>query len=175
MVLALFYLALAAGYVLGAALLRSVVSPAHCVWPPPSSRSWQFWLVWALIVLVLLSLVVLAVTGWDRFVFPDWLRYLLGLPLLVGGLILAFLSIRNLGAYNSAGLEGELVTGGLYRYSRNPQYLGDIISLVGLVLFSNAALVVLPGLLTALLFALWPFCEEPCLRQRFGEDYTRYC
>lgn len=43
------------------------------------------------------------------------------------------------------------------------------------MLLSNAALVVVPGLLAALLFASWLFSEEPWLKERFGEDYERYC
>ena len=171
----LFYLTLAAELVLGIGLVISVVSPAHRVWPPPSRRSWQFWFVWAMIAFIFPSLGVLTVLSWNSFVFPYGLRYFVGFPLAMSGLVLYILGIGRLGAYNSAGLKGELMTGGLYCYSRNPQYLGGMVGLIGLVLFSNAFLVLLPGLLAALLFVLWPFSEEPWLRKRFGRDYERYC
>lgn len=171
----LFYLTLAAELALGLSLAVSIVNPARRIWPTTGLQSWQFWFVWVLTIFTLLSIGVLALSDWNSFVLPSWLRYGVGAPLLVGGLMLAFSGIGRLGAYNSAGLRGKLTTTGLYRYSRNPQYLGDIINLVGLVLFSNATLALLPGLLGALLFALWPFSEEPWLRERFGEDYERYC
>lgn len=172
---ALFYLTLVAELALGLSLAVSIIKPARRIWPTPGWQSWQFWFVWILIIFALASLGVLALSDWNSFIFPDGLRHFIGLPLFVGGLVLAFSGVGRLGAYNSAGLKGKLMTGGVYRYSRNPQYLGDIISLVGLVLFSNATFMLLPGLLGALLFALWPFSEEPWLRERFGEAYERYC
>ena len=171
----LCYLTLAAELVLGVSLIVSIVSPANRIWPTPGWQSPQFWFVWALILFVFAALGVLALQDWNSFLFPDWLRYVVGLPLFVGGLVLAFSGVGRLGTYNSAGLKGELTTTGLYRYSRNPQYLGDAVMLVGLVLFSNATLVVFPGLFGALLFVLWPFTEEPWLKERFGADYERYC
>ncbi len=171
----LFYLTLAAELALGISLVISILSPAHRVWPTPGWKSPQFWFVWVLILFVFVALGVLALLDWNSFIVPDWLRYVVGLPLFAGGLLLAFSGVGRLGASNSAGLKGKLTTTGLYRYTRNPQYLGDAATLIGLVLFSNAALVILPGLLGALLFILWPFTEEPWLRERFGTDYDRYC
>ena len=171
----LFYLTLAAELALGVGLVVSVVSPARRVWPIPGWKSWQFWFFWVLILFVFVALGVLALSDWNSSIVPDWLRYVVGLPLLAGGLLLAFSGVGRLGTYNSAGLKGKLTTTGLYRYSRNPQYLGDAAGLVGLVLFSNATLVVFPGLFGALLFVLWPFTEEPWLKERFGANYERYC
>ena len=171
----IFWLTLCAELLLGAGLLLSVLRPERRVWPPPGQRSWQFWSVWLLFAVAVFGLVTLAVLDWNSFVFPDWLRYGVGLPMLVGGLILAFWGSGILGWKRTSGQKGKLQTDGLYRYSRNPQYLGDIVNFVGLVLFSNVASVVVPGLLAAALFALWPFSEEPWLRERFGEAYERYC
>lgn len=171
----MFYSTLAAELLLGIGLIVSILSPAHRVWPTPGWQSPQFWFVWVLILFVFASLGGLALSSWNTFVSPAWLRYMVGFPLFAGGLVLAFSGVGRLGAYNSAGLKGKLTTTGLYRYSRNPQYLGDAASLVGLVLFSGATPVILPGLFGALLFVLWPFTEEPWLRERFGADYEHYC
>ena len=166
---------MSAELLLGLALALSILKPERRVWPPPGRDSWQFGFVWGLTIFVFLGVAVLVVWDWNSFVFPNWLRYFVGATLFLGGLVLAFSGIAGLGAYNSAGLKGKFVTKGLYRYSRNPQYLGDMVSFVGLVLFSNAGSVVLPGLVAALLFALWPLCEEPWLKERFGAAYERYC
>lgn len=165
---------LAAELLLAVGLLVSVFAPEHRIWPPPGRRSWQFWYVWILFTVAALGLTTLAVLDWNSFVFPDWLRYAVGLPLLVGGLALAFWGSGVLGWRRTSGRAGELKTDGLYRWSRNPQYLGDIANFLGLVLFSNATSALTPGLLAAALFALWPLSEEPWLRERFGEAYERY-
>jgi len=69
----------------------------------------------------------------------------------------------------------KLVVAGLYRYVRNPMYVGVTMVLVGEVLFfkSLALLeytVVWFGVVN--LFVL--FYEEPTLKRRFGESYDRY-
>ena len=171
----LWSLVLVAEFLLGSSLALSVLRPERRVWPPPGRDSWQFWFVWLLIVFVYLGIAGLVVLDWNSFVFPDWLRYFVGLPLFAAGLFLAFSGLAGLGTHNSAGLSGEFVANGLYRYSRNPQYLGDILNLVGLALLSNVGSAVLPCLLGVLLYSLWPLSEEPWLRERFGAAYERYC
>ena len=69
----------------------------------------------------------------------------------------------------------ELVVRGLYRYVRNPMYVG-----VSLIVLGEAALLRSPGLLLywAVFFAMVNVFvigyEEPSLRRRFGESYERY-
>lgn len=69
-----------------------------------------------------------------------------------------------------------LVAGGLYRYMRNPMYVGVI-----LILFGEALLFASPQILWYALGA-WLFfhgvvviIEEPHLRRTQGEEYLRYC
>ena len=69
----------------------------------------------------------------------------------------------------------ELVVQGLFRYVRNPMYLGVLLLLLGEALFFRSA-----GLLQYT--AAWFFIvnvvvllyEEPALRRRFGDSYQRY-
>jgi protein-S-isoprenylcysteine O-methyltransferase Ste14 len=69
-----------------------------------------------------------------------------------------------------------LVIRGLYRYMRNPMYVGALLILLGESLLFGSLLVL--GY-TALRVFLWHrlvvFYEEPRLRARFGESYDRYC
>lgn len=68
-----------------------------------------------------------------------------------------------------------LVVRGIYRYSRNPMYLGIALVLLGWVVFlSNLlALLVLPAFILYLnRYQIAP--EERALEARFGEDYRRY-
>jgi len=69
-----------------------------------------------------------------------------------------------------------LVVRGLYRYVRNPMYVGVMTILLGESLFlaSTALLRYAIGCFVAfhLLIMLY---EEPTLRGKFGESYIRYC
>jgi len=69
----------------------------------------------------------------------------------------------------------RLITSGLFRFSRNPLYLGEAIMLVGLawMLGSWGAACVAP-VFAALVHALFVRPEERLLRDRFGEAFERY-
>jgi protein-S-isoprenylcysteine O-methyltransferase Ste14 len=72
----------------------------------------------------------------------------------------------------------RLVVVGLYRYVRNPMYLGFFAGWIGLwVVFGKASLaaiaVVCAVMVGVVLFVL--LYEEPTLRKMFGEDYEEYC
>ncbi len=69
-----------------------------------------------------------------------------------------------------------LVVRGLYRYVRNPMYLSVTLVLLGEVLLTwSAALLVYWAIwfVAVNLFVLG--YEEPALRRQFGQDYERYC
>ena len=69
----------------------------------------------------------------------------------------------------------KLVRRGLYRYSRNPMYVGVLTVIFGwAVLYQNPAVVVY-GLAVALCFySFVVFFEEPILGKRFGSEYQQY-
>jgi protein-S-isoprenylcysteine O-methyltransferase Ste14 len=81
----------------------------------------------------------------------------------------------SIGLKVTNGARDKLITSGLYRFSRNPQYLADMAILIGFgFLFASpwVWLVVIVGI-TAL--ALAPFAEEPWLRDQYGSRYREYC
>lgn len=68
-----------------------------------------------------------------------------------------------------------LVTAGIFRYSRNPMYLGDLLLLLGWGVYLGS----LPALLLAAAFVLWMDrwqirAEEAALAARFGAAYEDY-
>jgi len=70
----------------------------------------------------------------------------------------------------------QLVTGGIFRLSRNPMYLGFAMLLAaGAVALGNAAALIFPGLFVAALTYLQIKPEEVALRAKFGADYEQYC
>jgi protein-S-isoprenylcysteine O-methyltransferase Ste14 len=69
----------------------------------------------------------------------------------------------------------QLVVQGLYRYVRNPMYLGVLLLLLGeTAFFKSIALLqyTLAWFIIVNLFVV--FYEEPALRHRFGDSYERY-
>ncbi len=70
----------------------------------------------------------------------------------------------------------ELVVAGLYRYVRNPQYVGVFLVSVGEALMADAAILLgYAALLTIAYHLFVRFYEEPTLGRLFGESYARYC
>lgn len=94
------------------------------------------------------------------------------------GAMVAFAAQMSMGSSWRVGVvggeTGDLVSGGLYRFSRNPTFVGQFLLLAGVGL----AIPSLPTLLAPLLF-LWSATtqvrsEESALRQSLGADYDRY-
>jgi protein-S-isoprenylcysteine O-methyltransferase Ste14 len=72
----------------------------------------------------------------------------------------------------------RLVVVGMYRYVRNPMYVGFAFGWIGLwIVFGHASLTLILSVLAVAfsvqLFVL--FYEEPTLRGKFGPDYLEYC
>lgn len=69
-----------------------------------------------------------------------------------------------------------LVIDGLYRFSRNPMYLGLLMILAGWALYlGNILNVALLGLFVWAINELQIKPEEKALREKFGADYDAYC
>ena len=69
----------------------------------------------------------------------------------------------------------ELVIAGLYRYVRNPQYVGVVLVLVGEALLSGRVVLFAYAALMAVGYHLFVrYYEEPTLGRLFGEPYARY-
>lgn len=94
------------------------------------------------------------------------------------GAMLAFAAQMSMGSSWRVGVAGgetgALVSGGLYRFSRNPTFVGQAALLAGVAL----AVPALPTALAPILF-LWSATtqvrsEEAALRAAIGADYDRY-
>ena len=70
----------------------------------------------------------------------------------------------------------HLVVTGLYRYVRNPMYVGVVTMVLGQGLVIGSLPVLGYGALLGLTFHLFILAyEEPKLRRSFGAEYDRYC
>jgi protein-S-isoprenylcysteine O-methyltransferase Ste14 len=69
----------------------------------------------------------------------------------------------------------ELVVRGLYRYVRNPMYLGVSLIVLGEALLTGSRGLMVYWIIWFLVVNLFVrFYEEPTLRRQFGQSYERY-
>ena len=102
------------------------------------------------------------------------------LPLTVGGSILLRciwdFAVAGQGTLAPIDPPKHLVVRGLYRYVRNPMYVGVLLALLGEAwLFKSGALLVQAAIAFAIVHSFVRLYEEPHLRRRFGPAYTSYC
>jgi protein-S-isoprenylcysteine O-methyltransferase Ste14 len=71
--------------------------------------------------------------------------------------------------------ENRLITGGAYRFCRNPLYSAIILFLIpGIGLAANSWLIITTSLVGFLMFRISVREEEDMLERIFGEEYRRY-
>jgi len=109
-----------------------------------------------------------------------WNQFLAVVPLLLGAAIYlrCVWDFGTTGRGTPAPIDAprQLVVVGLYRYVRNPMYLGVLCVITGWAIFFRSWGILLYGSGLALAVHLFVvFVEEPHLRRRFGESYERYC
>lgn len=148
--------------------------PDFRFWPPPSHRSWQFFVSWLLAALVFVGFFFVGLLDFNSSILDAWLRFPIGLILHIAGTIIGSWSFSTLGLRATIGLGDELVTKGPYQYSRNPQYIGDILHIVGFMVITNSWMTWGIGVLGIVLNLLAPFSEEPWLENKYGEAYLQY-
>ena len=118
-------------FVLLATVIWSAVRPDHRIWPPPERRSWQYFLTWIGWCAACALNACLLLLDWNSWIFGGSLRFLLGIPLTLLGGLLALWGIRTIGWTNSTGVKDGFLPAGPYRFTRNPQYVGDSCPLPG--------------------------------------------
>lgn len=111
---------------------------------------------------------------------------LFGLPQYFGSIIFFFgliimiktivqFALEGKGTLSPADPTKKLVIKGLYRFSRNPMYIGVMAMLIGEAIFFEAGIFWLYVIFIGLAFNLFIlFVEEPRLKRDFGEEYENY-
>jgi protein-S-isoprenylcysteine O-methyltransferase Ste14 len=154
--------------------ILTIKLPNFRFWPPPSHRSWQFFVSWLLAGLVAVNFLFVGLLDFDSFILHHRLRFPIALVLFIFSSVIGFWSFSTLGLRATIGLGDELVTGGPYQYSRNPQYLGDSLNIIGYMILTNSWMVWTIGILGVILNLLASFTEEPWLEEKFGASYLAY-
>lgn len=175
MTLLVFAWGVASGLILDLLLLRSLLAPPFRIWPTPEPGSWQSVTFWGLFRGCWLATFIVAALDWNSTPLLNWPRFIPGLPLGLIGLGITVCGYFNLGLGNTyCGADG-LVTGGLYRFSRNPQYTASIAGLVGLSIGANSPLTIGLSALIVGAYLMMAMVEEDWLKQLYGPPYRDYC
>jgi protein-S-isoprenylcysteine O-methyltransferase Ste14 len=170
-----FPIGAAVAAVLLALLVLTMMFPRLRIWPTPGEGSWQSYVFWPLFRG--LNVLCFAVALADRTPYlwlPGWLRGLAAL-LLAASVGLFVYSFRVLGRDNSYGAQDGLVTGGIYRWTRNPQNAMLVVVYGCLALAADSGpAYLLCGAMMAV-YVLMVLLEEPWLEATYGAAYMRYC
>ena len=132
-------------------------------------------------ILTLIHIAIAYVAKWAipiPFVVPDIFRYV-GFALVVIGFLLGIAAIREfMKARTTVDPHGSvktIVTSGIYRFTRNPIYLGFALILMGLPLNSGTYWgVILAPIFIYLMNRLVIEHEEAYLEKKFKDVYTSY-
>jgi protein-S-isoprenylcysteine O-methyltransferase Ste14 len=170
-----FAAGLVAGVTLDLLLLRTLLAPPFRIWPAPKPGSWQSLTFWGLFRGGMVATFAVALLDWNSAALLDWSRLLIGAPLFLVGFGITICGYFNLGFGNTyCGADG-LVSHGLYRFSRNPQYASSIIGLIGLAICANSWLAIVLALVMSAAYVLMVLVEEAWLEERYGATYRDYC
>ena len=172
---AVFALGLIVGVTLDILLLRTLLAPPFRIWPTPEPGSRQSLTFWGLFRGGMVLTFVVAILDWDSANLIDWSRLIIGLPLFLVGFGITVFGYFNLGLGNTYCGEDGLVSHGLYRFSRNPQYASSILGLIGLVISADSWLTLPLAVIMSGAYVLMALVEEAWLEQRYGAPYTEYC
>ena len=172
-VFTLFGLLIAAGSF--AAIVWSAAVTARRIWPPKRYHDVLTpVLVWAPTFALAGILLWLGAEGWGAIPLPGWLRWGVGVPVIVLANLAVWSEAARFGARQTGGDVGPLRTQGLYRRSRNPQYLADAAMILGWLALSASPAVAVVGSATIAVLAAAPFAEEPWLAERHSDDWHDY-
>ena len=119
------------------------------------------WVVWLLAVIYSIFLPLRLGTIW----------FYIGLPISVAGLITYTIVIVN---FATTSIDNEPITKGLYRYSRHPMYITQLVMFIGVGIASASWVFLLFSIVyTALSFVIAVPEERFCL-EKYGDTYREY-
>lgn len=133
------------------------------------------------IVAGLIPFLILGDKANDLFLQPFQLAQYSGAIIFLAGFVIMLsciisFAVKGRGTLSPADPTKKLVISGLYKYSRNPMYVGVTLILIGEAIFFQSVGLWIYALFIFTAFNIFiMFFEEPRLRNDFGEEYSRYC
>jgi len=170
-----FVLGSAAAVLLIPMLVWTWADAGFRIWPTPEPGSWQskaFWTLFRTLNVATITSAIIAESGFLKL--PEIVRFV-GFVVLFGATALYVSACFALGRRNTYCDRERLVTSGIYRWTRNPQYASVIPVFVGLAIAadSGSTYILASSLITV--YVLMALVEEPWLEDAYGEQYGRYC
>jgi protein-S-isoprenylcysteine O-methyltransferase Ste14 len=127
---------------------------------------------WIVFFMAIFNHPILNIPGRGSF----FLRYFT-LLLCSAGLLIVVTSLFHLGSSTRLGLPSEQTkfkSNGIYRYSRNPMYLGFNLLTLAAILFTLDIVILLLGVYSITIYHFIIIGEERFLETRFGNTYIEY-
>ena len=128
------------------------------------------YITWVLYLLSLAGLFVIGVQSMEILSIASYALTIIGLAFIV-------ISLVNLGASTRLGIPAESTefkNSGIYKFSRNPMYLGFNLLTVSSIIFTANVFVALMGIYSIIVYHLIIRGEEAFLEDRFGNVYIEY-
>jgi protein-S-isoprenylcysteine O-methyltransferase Ste14 len=157
-----------------AAIVWSIVFPERRLWPPKKYTRLTPIMVWVPTLTLFGTLISVGFLEWGTWEIPSSIRFGLGGLLIMLGNLGVWSEVMKFGVDQTGGASGELRTKGLYRYSRNPQYVSDMMIVLGWMLVAASPNALLIGVASIVVLSAAPYSEEPWLLEHYGEDYQAY-
>jgi protein-S-isoprenylcysteine O-methyltransferase Ste14 len=149
-------------------MIASVLSENFRFWPP-ENRNLKWLTYWILASINTAAILFLALSNFR----PTPLSFL-GAGVAFAGLSVTLVAIKNLSLGQTSGIDQGFVDQGLYSYSRNPQVIGNLISLLGIMMLQPLFEVVSISVLTGGWLIAMIFAEEQWLGKKYSGKYGDY-
>lgn len=106
--------------------------------------------------------------------------YMIGILLMIIGVVIRAIAVGTLKGNFTLGVnvsnKQALITNGIYKYARNPAYTGSMVSLMGIAIFFRCVNAIIWSFIVIVICYSYRIkVEEKVLRERFGEEFIRYC
>ncbi len=125
-----------------------------------------FWVIW------FLDLQVFQLTTFLNNYIPLLIRILIFIAIFSVALVFIWKSHKFL--FQSHEPPNQLISGGIFRYVRNPMYLGILIIYISLIFLNISLISIVVFIIVYLVYNKMVDFEEDVLEARFGEKYKEY-
>jgi protein-S-isoprenylcysteine O-methyltransferase Ste14 len=156
------------------AVAFSIRFPGRAIWPPNPPAPWKAPLMSLLFLYPAAGIGILGIAEWGSPALAAGTRLLFGLPPLLAGTVLFLWAAAVLGARPTFGADGPLVRTGPFRFTRNPQYAGCLLMLLGWSCLSASPAAAAASLFGFPALLIVPIAEERRLLKTYGPAYEEY-
>ncbi|NHJ88038.1 MAG: isoprenylcysteine carboxylmethyltransferase family protein [Asgard group archaeon] len=104
-----------------------------------------------------------------------WVCLIIGLVIIIPGTILMTIGMFHAGKESHTPSKETKMYGGIYKYMRHPQTIGEMPMFIGIAFLINSwFLVLLMSLFVIIYTPIMIYLEEKDLIKRFGDSYRKY-